>query len=147
MSQRFGGPFLPCRRRRWRAPFRQRDSVFVFQRTYRHTQTSLMMSLFKCSDVPSASPPKLPFNRATLTNHQVPPLPWLKRDANPSPFLIALQMARFISSLSQPASTSRWMAFGIWNTSNVMLYPLRLDAYVTGATARVFISRTHTLYR
>ena len=56
-------------------------------------------------------------------------------------------MARFISSLSQPASTSRWMAFGIWNTSNVMLYPLRPDAYVTGATARVFISRTHTLYR
>ncbi len=57
-----------------RAAFRPRDSVSVSQKTYHHMQTSPMMSRFRCLDVPSLSPHKLPFNQATLTNHQVPPL-------------------------------------------------------------------------
>jgi len=56
-----------------RAVFRRRDSVSGFQRTYHRTQTSPMKSRFRCSDVPSPSPHKLPSNRATLTNLQVPP--------------------------------------------------------------------------
>ena len=56
------------------ATSRPRDYVSVFQRTYRHMQTFPMSSLFRCLGVPSPSPHKSPFNQATLTNHQVPPL-------------------------------------------------------------------------
>jgi hypothetical protein len=52
--------------------FSPRVFVSVSQRTYHHTQTSPMMSPFRCSGVPSPLPHKLPFNQATLTNHQVP---------------------------------------------------------------------------
>jgi hypothetical protein len=57
-----------------RAIFRRRDSVSVFQRTYHHMQIYPMKSRFRCLDVPSPLPHKLPFNQAILTNPQVPPL-------------------------------------------------------------------------
>ena len=63
-----------CRTPTCQATSRPRAYVSVFQRTYHHMQTSPMISLFRCLGAPSPSPHKLPFNQATLINHQVPPL-------------------------------------------------------------------------
>jgi hypothetical protein len=108
-----------------------------------------MKSRFKCLDVPSPSPHKLPFNQATLTNPQVLP-----------PLLLSSGVTCLSFSDPVPADGQIFLLFipggvnfpqdGIRYMEHEQRYTIPLPAGRVRdvfAAVRVCILHTHVLYR